>query len=107
MEFPGDLDAFLNDILAPPPISDVTPEDRAFINRILRSIAFESKGIFLVLHPDERMEYMLLNTNRAGAIALLARVMQRTAEFLERDLELTRFRGQVVKLYSSTRTAVA
>ena len=46
------------------------------------SVTTGSKGIFVVLHPNDRMQYMLLNTNRAGAIALLAKVMQRTAEAL-------------------------
>ena len=56
-------------------------------DRILKSIKQGSKGVFVVLHPNDRMQYMLLNTNRAGAIALLAKVMQRTAEALEADLD--------------------
>lgn len=88
VELPSDLDAFLKDILAGEPSSArLTPEDRAFVERILKSITTGSKGVFVVLHPNDRMQYMLLNTNRAGAIGLLARVMQRTAEALEADLE--------------------
>lgn len=88
MDVPENLDYFLKDLLAeesaPVQLDD---EDRAFIDRILKSITTGSKGIFVVLHPNDRMQYMLLNTNRAGAIALLARVMQRTAEALEADLD--------------------
>jgi hypothetical protein len=88
MDVPENLDVFLKDLLAeesaPVQLDD---EDRAFIDRILKSITTGSKGIFVVLHPNDRMQYMLLNTNRAGAIALLARVMQRTAEALEADLD--------------------
>jgi hypothetical protein len=88
MDVPENLDTFLKDLLAeesaPVQLDD---EDRAFIDRILKSITTGSKGVFVVLHPNDRMQYMLLNTNRAGAIALLARVMQRTAEALETDLD--------------------
>ena len=88
MDVPENLDTFLKDLLAdesaPVQLDD---EDRAFIDRILKSITTGSKGVFVVLHPNDRMQYMLLNTNRAGAIALLAKVMQRTAEALEADLD--------------------
>ncbi len=88
MDVPENLDTFLNDLLAEESASvQLDAEDRAFIDRILKSITTGSKGIFVVLHPNDRMQYMLLNTNRAGAIALLARVMQRTAEALEADLD--------------------
>ena len=65
---------------------ELDDEDRAFVERIMDSVTTGSKGIFVVLHPNDRMQYMLLNTNRAGAIALLAKVLQRTAEALEDDL---------------------
>ena len=88
MEVPENLDTFLKDLLAEEsaPVQ-LDEEDRAFIERILKSITTGSKGVFVVLHPNDRMQYMLLNTNRAGAIALLARIMQRTAEALETDLD--------------------
>ena len=88
MDVPKNLDTFLKELLAEEsaPVQ-LDEEDRAFIDRILKSITTGSKGIFVVLHPNDRMQYMLLNTNRAGAIALLARVMQRTAEALEADLD--------------------
>jgi hypothetical protein len=88
MDVPENLDTFLKDLLADEssPVQ-LDEEDRAFIDRILKSITAGSKGVFVVLHPNDRMQYMLLNTNRAGAIALLARVMQRTAEALETDLD--------------------
>jgi hypothetical protein len=88
MDGPENLDIFLNELLAEESATvQLDAEDRAFIDRILKSITTGSKGIFVVLHPNDRMQYMLLNTNRAGAIALLARVMQRTAEALEADLD--------------------
>jgi hypothetical protein len=88
MDVPSNLDTFLKDMLAEEESTvQLDAEDRAFIDRILKSITTGSKGIFVVLHPNDRMQYMLLNTNRAGAIALLARVMQRTAEALEADLD--------------------
>jgi hypothetical protein len=89
MDVPENLDHFLTDLLKEEEGGAVQldDEDRAFIDRILKSITQGSKGVFVVLHPNDRMQYMLLNTNRAGAIALLAKVMQRTAEALEADLD--------------------
>ncbi len=93
MDTPDNLDAFLSDLLQrdsdgeSAPHVELDDDDRAFVERIMESVTTGSKGIFVVLHPNDRMQYMLLNTNRAGAIALLAKVMQRTAEALEADLE--------------------
>jgi hypothetical protein len=90
MDVPENLDSFLTALLKEDEAGEVVhldEEDRAFIDRIVRSITTGSKGIFVVLHPNDRMQYMLLNTNRAGAITLLAKVMQRTAEALEADLD--------------------
>ncbi|HYZ16933.1 MAG TPA: hypothetical protein VE591_11050 [Candidatus Acidoferrum sp.] len=88
MDCPDNLDLFLRDLLKEEGGAvQLDDEDKAFIDRILRSITQGSKGVFVVLHPNDRMQYMLLNTNRAGAIALLAKVMQRTAEALEADLD--------------------
>lgn len=88
MDVPENLDTFLHELLAEEATTvHLDDDDRAFIDRIIKSITTGSKGIFVVLHPNDRMQYMLLNTNRAGAIALLAKVMQRTAEALEADLD--------------------
>lgn len=90
MDVPENLDTFLSDLLQQEQEQatiQLDDEDRAFIDRIVKSITTGSKGVFVVLHPNDRMQYMLLNTNRAGAIALLAKVMQRTAEALEADLD--------------------
>jgi hypothetical protein len=89
MDVPQNLDSFLSDLLKEEEGGAVQldDEDKAFIDRILTSITQGSKGVFVVLHPNDRMQYMLLNTNRAGAIALLAKIMQRTAEALEADLD--------------------
>jgi len=90
MDVPENMDTFLSDLLKEEESSgcvQLDEEDRAFVERILKSITLGSKGVFVVVHPNDRMQYMLLNTNRAGAIALLAKVMQRTAEALEADLD--------------------
>ena len=90
MDVPENMDTFLSDLLIEEESSgcvQLDEEDRAFVERILKSITLGSKGVFVVVHPNDRMQYMLLNTNRAGAIALLAKVMQRTAEALEADLD--------------------
>jgi hypothetical protein len=97
METPDNLDDFLAGLIrqaADGGTADGSAEDvklnrdqRAFIERILDSVTTGSKGVFVVLHPNERMQYMLLNTNRAASIALLANVIQRTGEALEADVE--------------------
>lgn len=88
MNVPDNLDAFLQQMLKEESASfHLADEDKAFIDRVLRSITKGSKGVFVVLHPNDHMQYMLLNTNRVGAIALLAKIMQRTAEGLEADAD--------------------
>jgi hypothetical protein len=88
MDTPQDLDLLLHDLLREEGAASVlSDDDQAFIDRILASITHGSKGVFVVLHPNDRMQYMLLNTNQAGAIALLAKVLQRTARTLEADLD--------------------
>lgn len=86
MDIPNDLDAALRALLRDERkrcyLSD---EDLAFLDRLLDSIQEGSRGVFVVIHPDERMQYMLLNTNRPGAISLLAKVLQRTAETLDAE----------------------
>jgi hypothetical protein len=93
METPDNLDDFLAGLIRHA-ADDGTEQDvklnrdqRAFIERILDSVTTGSKGVFVVLHPNERMQYMLLNTNRAASIGLLANVIQRTGEALEADVE--------------------
>jgi len=67
MEVPSNLDTFLKDLLAEEEATvQLDAEDRAFVDRILKSITTGSKGIFVVLHPNDRMQYMLLNTNRVA-----------------------------------------
>ncbi len=93
METPDNLDDFLAGLIRHAPDDDtanvvkLSPDQRTFIERILDSVTTGSKGVFVVLHPNERMQYMLLNTNRAASIALLANVIQRTGEALEADVE--------------------
>lgn len=93
MDTPANLDVFLANLLAggideePAPNIGLDDNDRAFVDRILESVTTGSKAIFVVLHPNERLQYMLLNSSRAGAIALLASVMRLAAEALESDAE--------------------
>ena len=89
MELPEDLDAALRALLKDTNTKRcyLSDGDLAFLDRLLDSIQDGSKGVFVVLHPDERMQYMLLNTNRAGAIGLLAKVLQRTAESMGEQKE--------------------
>ena len=86
MDVPDDLEALLRKLVQKEAEgSALAAEDRVFVDRILDSITHGSKGVFIALHPNNDMQYLLLNTDRVGAIALLARVMQRTAEALQAD----------------------
>lgn len=93
MDTPANLDSFLANLLAgqtddePAPNMGLDGDDRSFVDKMLESVTTGSKAIFVVLHPNDRMQYMLLNSNRAGAIALLASVMRLAAEALESDVE--------------------
>jgi hypothetical protein len=93
MDTPANLEIFLANLLAsdideePAPNIGVDDDGRAFVDNILKAVRTGSKAIFVVLHPNDRMQYMLLNSNRAGAIALLASVMRLAAEALESDVE--------------------
>jgi hypothetical protein len=92
METPENLDALLTTLLqsnADAAASQVTldSDDRAFVHRIMDSVKTGSRGIFVVLHPNDRMQYMVLNANRVGAITVLSKVMERVAEALQADLE--------------------
>jgi hypothetical protein len=88
MDVPQNLDGFLADLLRPDNTKVVlADEDRQFLERILASIETGSKGIFVVLHPNDRMQYMLLNTDRTGAVSLLAKVLARTADAIVSDSE--------------------
>ena len=91
METPKNIDAFIADLLKTQPSNScpgvIDDDDRAFVERIMDSVTTGSKGIFVVLHPNDRMQYMLLNTKRAGSLLLLAKVMQRLAEAMESNGE--------------------
>jgi hypothetical protein len=93
MDIPENLDAFLTDLLhnssheEPAQHVELDNDDRAFVERIMESVTTGSKGVFIVLHPNDQMQYMLLNTKGAGAIVLLATVMQRHAETLAADVD--------------------
>ena len=85
MDTPDNLDAILTELLRihtakAEPHVELDDEDRELVQLILDSVTTGSKGIFVVLHPNDRMQYMLLNTNRDVGIALLATVLQRVAE---------------------------
>jgi hypothetical protein len=91
MDAPDNLDVLLAQILhgdtsAADKHKVLDDDDRAFVERIMDSVTTGSKGIFVVLHPNNIMQYILLNTNRAGSLALLATVMQRQVEALEKGL---------------------
>jgi hypothetical protein len=93
METPDNLDDLLSELRSNQhqamskavTCDKITHDDLAFIQNMLDSIGSGSKAIFVALHPDRKLQYILLNTSRAGSLALLAKVMERVAEAIEND----------------------
>jgi hypothetical protein len=75
-----DIDRILHDIIKPQqdaaPVR-LEPDDLVFINHILNSIVAGSKGAFVVLHPDDHMQYILLNADRKDCVRLLTIILER------------------------------
>jgi hypothetical protein len=91
MELPDNLDALLAELRETKTDGQVQctaidPDDLAFIQRILDSLKTGSKGIFAVVNPDDRVGYIFLNTNQAGAFAVLGQVMARLVERLNDEV---------------------
>jgi len=85
VEVPQNLDLLLNSILedAKPVHERLSNEDRSFVQRMVAAINSGSKGVFIVVNPDNSLDYLIANENRVGAIAILARMIQRTARHID------------------------
>ncbi|MGH7707153.1 MAG: hypothetical protein ACREM8_08120 [Vulcanimicrobiaceae bacterium] len=89
MDTPRDIDALLTAILDDarerPSSHDgrLSEQDRTFIARMIDAIEDGSKGVFVVLNPDNSLDYLIANESRLGAIAILSRMIQRTARRVE------------------------
>ncbi len=87
METPHDIDQLLYSILADARTDgaqqeQLTPEDRAFVGKMLDAIDRGSKAVFVVVNPDNSLDYLIANESRTGAIGILARMIQRTARHI-------------------------
>jgi len=58
-------------------------EDHQLIARMIEAIKGGSKGVFLVINPDNSIDYLIANDTRLGAISVLSRMIQRTANRIE------------------------
>lgn len=93
MDTPENIDGLLAELRANqhPDLSkavtcdSIANDDLAFVQRILGSLESGSRAIFVALHPDGKLQYIMLNTNRAGSLSLLADVMKRVAEAIAND----------------------
>ncbi len=63
----------------------LSADDCSFIERLVDRIDNGSKGVFIVINADNSLDYMIANESRLGAIAILARMIQRTARHVEED----------------------
>lgn len=87
METPHDIDQLLYSILADARLESserdrLTVEDRAFVGKMLDAIDRGSKAVFVVVNPDNSLDYLIANESRTGAIGILARMIQRTARHI-------------------------
>jgi len=97
METPHDIDLLLSSILESsksnkPQIGHaggerLSADDRAFLDRMIQAINDGSKAVFMVVNPDNSLDYLIANESRVGAIAMLARMIQRTARHIEEEGE--------------------
>jgi hypothetical protein len=87
VETPHDIDRLLYSILADArgegaSHDRLTSEDRAFVGKMLDAIDHGSKAVFVVVNPDNSLDYLIANESRTGAIGILARMIQRTARHI-------------------------
>ena len=91
MDIPENLDGFLTTVLGnspddvPAPRVELDEVEHAFVDRMMDSVTTGSNGIVVMLHPNDRLQCLLLNTNRAHAVTVLATVIKRIAEAIETD----------------------
>ena len=57
--------------------------DLNFINSMLLHSKAGTKGIFVLLHADNTFQYQIFGTDFAGAISVLALVIQRISKILK------------------------
>jgi hypothetical protein len=88
VETPSDIDTLLRSIIEEsrnPNYHRLSPDDRAFVTKMIDAINGGSKGVFIVVNQDNSLDYLIANETRVGAIAILARMIQRTARHLEEE----------------------
>jgi hypothetical protein len=77
----------LRSLLSPPTKSEDTAktysldvEDRAFAEKILNSVTSGSQGVFAVVHPDGRMQYIIINGDVLDGIVLLSKIISQMSK---------------------------
>jgi hypothetical protein len=88
VETPKDIDHLLRSIIEDArhhQMQRLSPDDRAFVTKMIDAINNGSKGVFIVVNSDNSLDYLIANESRVGAIAILARMIQRTARHLEEE----------------------
>jgi hypothetical protein len=89
METPADIDSLLHSILEQSRTRSshdrLSVDDRAFVSRMVEAVNTGSKGVFIVVNADNSLDYLIANDSRVGAMAILARMIQRTARHVEEE----------------------
>jgi hypothetical protein len=83
MQQPPDLDAFLRDILAE---SDEYLEAARHAERFTAGLHADSQAVMVTEDADGKLRYLVMNMDRPGALAIMARLGARFAEKLDADL---------------------
>lgn len=84
-----DWDKALKDLTAKPVRDrngnlDYSAKDREIINRIIEDAKpKDAAGIFIVKHPDDRLEFLIANADRIEAMRLAAKFIQQNAATLK------------------------
>ena len=99
MKTPEDIDAFLNGLLkesaeVSDEASSVSSSDRRYsavdrriLNRMIEATVKQplSVGVFVLLHEDQRLEYMIMNGDRIDATGVVSQFIQRQTEILAKE----------------------
>jgi hypothetical protein len=94
MDMPRDVDALLHGILNEGRVASsqgvhvetvkLEPENRAFVEHLLRTIADGSVGIFIALHPKtdttDRLQYAVFGSDAGDAIPIMITVLKRLVD---------------------------
>ena len=81
MDTPDDIDGLLRELRRRKltRFEHIADEDTQFIEYVLGQCEKGSKGIVAVLHPNNKMQYILIGVDHDSAVDLLVKILIRVA----------------------------